>query len=453
MRKTSEKLSSAVKNKIWRNKWLNLDFPYLFNALCTSWPKSILFQGPESRFHTSILFQYRVTTLEKGWQLTRKSKKAQRPVGNSSLRALTANALGVLCEPCLGKRERLTKCGKWRWTRSSWTASWVGARRAAVVFRRCTGPPPTRVAGIGARNIPEGVWKEKRSSRYLDVSRSVSLTCPAVFSWRVPQCFPDVLCIVFLTCCALFAWRVPQCFPDVSRSISWRVVQCFPDVLCSVSLTCPAGVVRITFPDSDSATVPNILDADPDQNFTKFENPTPVQNPAIIDTTKIQQRFYLIQGIHTDSWIQQRFYLKIQQRFYLIRKRFYLIQATTQTPAIAENKKWLRIRVRQNSESRRLRLWQSRSVATFGVWQCFPRSRKRSLLYANQCLSYKWLKTRQQQSLQITNAEKISSKSANIGVDWWWHDCNDRFFEEVHVPSSLDTYTGWKLSPALPCRN
>jgi len=270
MRKTSEKLSSAVKNKIWRNKWLNLDFPYLFNALCTSWPKSILFQGPESRFHTSILFQYRVTTLEKGWQLTRKSKKAQRPVGNSSLRALTANALGVLCEPCLGKRERLTKCGKWRWTRSSWTASWVGARRAAVVFRRCTGPPPTRVAGIGARNIPEGVWKEKRSSRYLDVSRSVSLTCPAVFSWRVPQCFPDVLCIVFLTCCALFAWRVPQCFPDVSRSVSltcpavfpwrvpqcsltccavfpdvlcsvsWRVVQCFPDVLCSVSLTCCA---------------------------------------------------------------------------------------------------------------------------------------------------------------------------------------------------------------------
>ena len=240
MRKTSEKLSSAVKNKIWRNKWLNLDFPYLFNALCTSWPKSILFQGPESRFHTSILFQYRVTTLEKGWQLTRKSKKAQRPVGNSSLRALTANALGVLCEPCLGKRERLTKCGKWRWTRSSWTASWVGARRAAVVFRRCTGPPPTRVAGIGARNIPEGVWKEKRSSRYLDVSRSVSLTCPAVFSWRVPQCFPDVSHGVFLTCCALFSWRVVHCLPDVSRSVSLTCPAVFPDVLCSVFLTCCA---------------------------------------------------------------------------------------------------------------------------------------------------------------------------------------------------------------------
>jgi len=31
--KTSEKLSSAVKNKIWTNKWLHLEFLYIFNTL------------------------------------------------------------------------------------------------------------------------------------------------------------------------------------------------------------------------------------------------------------------------------------------------------------------------------------------------------------------------------------------------------------------------------------
>ena len=55
MRKTSAKLSSAVKNKIWINKWLNLEFPYFFNALCTFWQNSILFQGLENRFHNSVL--------------------------------------------------------------------------------------------------------------------------------------------------------------------------------------------------------------------------------------------------------------------------------------------------------------------------------------------------------------------------------------------------------------
>ena len=50
---TSAKLSLVVKNKIWTNKWLNLEFP--FNTLCTFWPNSILFQGVQNRFHNSIL--------------------------------------------------------------------------------------------------------------------------------------------------------------------------------------------------------------------------------------------------------------------------------------------------------------------------------------------------------------------------------------------------------------
>ena len=63
-------LSSAVKNKIWINKWLNLVFPYFFNTLCTFWPNSILFQGLQKRFHNSIRFQYCVGTLGNEEDLT-----------------------------------------------------------------------------------------------------------------------------------------------------------------------------------------------------------------------------------------------------------------------------------------------------------------------------------------------------------------------------------------------
>jgi len=33
MQKSSAELSSAVNNKIWIKKWLNLEFPYFFNTL------------------------------------------------------------------------------------------------------------------------------------------------------------------------------------------------------------------------------------------------------------------------------------------------------------------------------------------------------------------------------------------------------------------------------------
>jgi len=65
-KKTSAKLSSAVKKKIGINIWLNLEFPYILNTLCTFWSNSILFQGLENRFNNSIFFQYfqyRVETL------------------------------------------------------------------------------------------------------------------------------------------------------------------------------------------------------------------------------------------------------------------------------------------------------------------------------------------------------------------------------------------------------
>ena len=63
MQKNFANLSSAVTNKIWINKWLNLEFPYFFNTLCTFWSNSILFQGFQNGFDNSILFQYRVGTL------------------------------------------------------------------------------------------------------------------------------------------------------------------------------------------------------------------------------------------------------------------------------------------------------------------------------------------------------------------------------------------------------
>jgi len=58
MQKTPAKLSSVAKNKIWINKWLNLEFLYFLNTSCTCWPNSILFQGLENQFHNSILFWY-----------------------------------------------------------------------------------------------------------------------------------------------------------------------------------------------------------------------------------------------------------------------------------------------------------------------------------------------------------------------------------------------------------
>jgi len=51
MQKTSAHLSSAVKNKIWINKYVNLEFPYFFNTFMHILAKN------------SILFQYRVGTL------------------------------------------------------------------------------------------------------------------------------------------------------------------------------------------------------------------------------------------------------------------------------------------------------------------------------------------------------------------------------------------------------
>jgi len=46
------------------------------------------------------------------------------------------------------------------------------------------------------------------------------------------------------------------------------------------------------------APVTTFLDPDPDPDFFKFENPTPVQNRATIDATEIQQRLYLTSDIY-----------------------------------------------------------------------------------------------------------------------------------------------------------
>jgi len=54
-KKSSAKLSSAVKNKIWIDKWLYWEFMHLFHILCTFWPNLILFQGLKNLFHNSIL--------------------------------------------------------------------------------------------------------------------------------------------------------------------------------------------------------------------------------------------------------------------------------------------------------------------------------------------------------------------------------------------------------------
>jgi len=57
--KICAKLSSAVKNKVLINKWLNLEVSILFQHLYTFWPNSILFQGLENRFHKSVLLTQR----------------------------------------------------------------------------------------------------------------------------------------------------------------------------------------------------------------------------------------------------------------------------------------------------------------------------------------------------------------------------------------------------------
>ena len=56
--KTSAELLSAVKNKIWISKWLNLEISILIQYFLYFLPNSILFQGLENRFHNSILVQY-----------------------------------------------------------------------------------------------------------------------------------------------------------------------------------------------------------------------------------------------------------------------------------------------------------------------------------------------------------------------------------------------------------
>jgi len=58
----------------------------------------------------------------------------------------------------------------------------------------------------------------------------------------------------------------------------------------------------VTFSDPDSAPAPKFLnsDAGPSPKNFSFENPTPVQTPAIIDATDIQQWFYLGSEVITE---------------------------------------------------------------------------------------------------------------------------------------------------------
>ena len=88
MQKASEKLSTAVKNKIWVKKWMNLGFPHFFNTLCTFWPYSILFQGLENWFHHSILFQYLVGTLR-----TVQKKRGCQATGKESFQMTAAKSV------------------------------------------------------------------------------------------------------------------------------------------------------------------------------------------------------------------------------------------------------------------------------------------------------------------------------------------------------------------------
>jgi len=54
-------------------------------------------------------------------------------------------------------------------------------------------------------------------------------------------------------------------------------------------------VARITF--SDSGSVPKFLNPDLGSKFKKSENTTPVQSPATIDTTAIQQCRFCIEAM------------------------------------------------------------------------------------------------------------------------------------------------------------
>ena len=56
MQETSAELSSAVKNKIWMSKWLNLEFPYFFNTLCTFWLIQYFFKVLKTNFAIHSFF-------------------------------------------------------------------------------------------------------------------------------------------------------------------------------------------------------------------------------------------------------------------------------------------------------------------------------------------------------------------------------------------------------------
>jgi len=65
---------------------------------------------------------------------------------------------------------------------------------------------------------------------------------------------------------------------------------------------CAPEVAAVTFSESESAPVPKIFNPGLGKGpeFFKFENPTPVQTPATIDSTEIYPCFYL-RNDHADS--------------------------------------------------------------------------------------------------------------------------------------------------------
>jgi len=113
MQRTSVKLSSAVKNKIWINKWLNWEFSYFFNTALKSWPNPILFQGLEKRFHNSILFPYLAIPREET-SIKSDLKQARK------LQALFQDGVPLTsCSSC-----SMTWTAWWRMVSLVWGLSW-----------------------------------------------------------------------------------------------------------------------------------------------------------------------------------------------------------------------------------------------------------------------------------------------------------------------------------------
>jgi len=67
MQKPSAKLPSAAKNKILINKWLNLEFPYFFNTLCTFCLDSKFLKVSK----TDFTIQYFYNTTWQPWIISR----------------------------------------------------------------------------------------------------------------------------------------------------------------------------------------------------------------------------------------------------------------------------------------------------------------------------------------------------------------------------------------------